>query len=349
MWLYQSFSFAIPGKKVVLPPMNAPNSVPIGVPFMFEDTGANSYDIYLQDSVTKLCTVGGTGGGVEKALLELIDNSTPNGTIKFFLFVPNPAAPSVHGVSLQNNGTTPNTKIDVFTGGGGGWAQYVDLKGQSIAIGQAYGFTLDAGLAGPVANGRDQAGAFAASQWLYIYAITGRGQVPAGIISVNPPSFVPVPPTLPTGYTHAAYLTSVYWDASSHFLRFHQFDDRVCYDGRQLALSLGSAVVDTAVSVNTLVPPEAADFDLNLESWGVTADATGAAIEVLHLGYLAGTDTHQLVSDFVVSPAAATRVATGDITFPNVSQQFYYHHQVLNGSAPSATITVRSYRVPNGA
>jgi hypothetical protein len=55
------------------------------------------------------------------------------------------------------------------------------------------------------------------------------------------------------------------------------------------------------------------------------------------------------VTDFAVSPSTATRLSTGDITFPNVSQQFYYHHQVLNGSGPAATITARSYRVPNGA
>jgi hypothetical protein len=64
---------------------------------------------------------------------------------------------------------------------------------------------------------------------------------------------------------------------------------------------------------------------------------------------LSGTDTHQLVTDFAVGPSTATRLATGDITFPNISQQFYYHHQVLNGSAPMATVVLRSYRVPNGA
>jgi hypothetical protein len=42
------------------------------------------------------------------------------------------------------------------------------------------------------------------SQWLHIYAINGRGQAPAEIISANPPSFVPVPPALPSGYTNAA-------------------------------------------------------------------------------------------------------------------------------------------------
>jgi hypothetical protein len=345
MSLYQSFSFAIPGKRVILPPMNAPNSAPIGVPFIFENTGANSYEVYYQDGTTKLFTIGGTGGGIERVLGELINNSTANGTIKTLTFVPNPTVPSVHGLYVANNTSTPNTKIDVAIGGGGGWAQYIDANSQSMAFGQAFGFTIDAGLGGPVANGRDQAAAFGASQWLHIHAIMGRGQAPAGIVSVNGPG----PPTLPSGYTHYVYLTTVYWDASNHFLRFHQNDDRVSYDGRQVALNAGAATVDTAVSVSTLVPFVATDFDLNIESWGVTADGTGAAISVLHLGFLPGTDTHQLVTDFVVSPSTATRLPTGDLTFPNVSQQFYYHHQVLNGSAPAATALVRSFRVPNGA
>jgi len=345
MSLYQSLSFAIPGKKVVLPPMNAPNSVPIGVPFIFENTGANSYDVFYQDGVTKLFTIGGTGGGTERVLGELTDNSTTNGTIKSITFVPNPVVPSVHGLNIANNTSAPNTKIDIAIAGGGGWAQYIDANSQSIAFGQAFGFTIDAGLAGPVPNGRDQPAAFGASQWLHIHAIMGRGQTPAGIVSVDGPG----PPTLPTGYTHYVYLTTVYWDASSHFLRFHQNDDRVSYDGRQVALNAGAATVDTAVGINTIVPSVATDFDLSIESWGITADGTGAAISVLHLGFLPATDTHQLVTDFVVMPSTATRVPSGDLTFPNVSQQFYYHHQVLNGSAPAATAVVRSYRVPNGA
>jgi hypothetical protein len=332
--------------------MNAPNSVPIGVPFIFENAAANSYDMYYQDGATKLVTIDGqanfSGTGMyERVVCELTDNSTPNGTVKITTIPYHTGMPAVRGVALQNNPTAPNTKIDVLIAGGGGWATFVDQGGQTIGNNTNYGFIVDAGLAGPVANGRDQAATFGASQWLHIYAIYGRGQAPAGLISIT--FGTPVPPTFPTGYTHAAYLTSIYWDASSHFVRFHQIDDRISYDARQVALNAGAAAVDTAVGVSTLVPFQAIDFDLNIESWGVTADGTGAAISVLHLGFLAGTDAHQLVTDFAVSPSTATRIPTGDITFPNVSQQFYYHHQVLNGSAPSATAVLRSYRVPNGA
>jgi hypothetical protein len=348
MALWQTIAFSVSSKKVILPPMNAPNSVPIGVPLIFDNTGAYSYDLYYQDGVTKLTTVSGgtTSGLTEKVILELTDNSTANGVLKVLRVVPNPGVPSVHGVLIQNDTTTPNTKITVAIAGGGGWAQYINANGETVGLFQAFGFTVDAGLAGPAANGRDQAGAFAASQWLHFYALYGAGQAPAGIVSANGPD---VGPTRPTGYTHVAYLTSIYWDASSHFLRVHQMDDRVSYDARQVALNAGTATTDTAVSVNTLVPSCATDFDINVESWGVTADGTGAAISVLHLGFLAGTDTHNLVSDFAVGPSTATRLPTGDITFPNISQQFYYHQQVLNGSAPATTITARSYRVPNGA
>jgi hypothetical protein len=93
-------------------------------------------------------------------------------------------------------------------------------------------------------------------------------------------------------------------------------DDRVSYDARQVVLNAGAAIIDTAVSLSTRVPPQATDFDLNIESWGVTADGTGAAISVLHLGFLSGTDAHQLVTDFAVSPSTATRIPTGDVPEP---------------------------------
>jgi hypothetical protein len=103
MSLYQNISFAVPGKKIILPPMNAPTSVPIGVPFVFEAGGGNSYDIYYQDGVTKVMTIGGIGStGSEKAILGLTNNSTANGSIKVAALIPpNPSVPSVHERRLQ--------------------------------------------------------------------------------------------------------------------------------------------------------------------------------------------------------------------------------------------------------
>jgi hypothetical protein len=82
----------------------------------------------------------------------------------------------------------------------------------------------------------------------------------------------------------------------------------------------------------------------------VTADGTGAAIAVLHLGFLAGIDIAAFTTDFAVGPTTATRIPVPELAIPtNNARQFYYHHQVLIGSAPSVDILVRSYRVPNGS
>lgn len=346
MPLYQNITFAVLGKKVILPPMNAPQSIPIGMPFIIE---GGSFDVYYQDGTTKLTTLGGVNDvssiGTEKVIFELISNATANGSIIVTRIPPNQGIPAINGILVQNDATTPNTKLNVAIGLNC-WVNMFDVSGggQCLGMYNQFGITVDAGLAGPAANGRDQSAAFGASQFLHLHAIGGRGTITAGILSTNSQA-----PTLPSGYTHSCYIGTYFWDASSHFLRFHQMDDRVSYDGRQLALNAGAATVDTAVSVSSLVPSGATDFDVNVESWGVTADGTGAAISVLHLGFLSGIDTHQLVTDFAVGPSTATRLPTGDITFPNISQQFYYHHQIVVGNAPAATIIVRSYRVPNGA
>jgi hypothetical protein len=347
MALWQSISFALPGKKIILPPMNGPNSIPMGVPFFFESSVFGfGYDIYLNDGVTKLASVDanqGTTNLSERLVCELVDNSTANGTIKSMIIGFNTSASRAgNGVQAANNPVSPNTKMDISPYGTL-LCVLTDTFGLPLAE-SGFSLTVDTGLAGPIANGRDSAAAFTPSRFLHFFVIYGRTVGGAGLVSGNPTN-----PTLPAGYTHFAYIFSSYFDGSGHLVPVHLVGDRVSYDGRQVALNSGAATVDTAVSVSTLVPTMAMDFDVNVESWGVTADGTGAAISVLHLGFLAGTDTHALVTDFSVGPITGTRLATGDITFPNVLQQFYYHHQVLNGSAPAATITVRSYRVPNGA
>jgi hypothetical protein len=345
--LYINVNMTISGKKLILPPMNTPLSLPIGTPLIIENFGNGGFDIYLNDATTFLafCQGGnGSSGTGEKVLCELIDNSTANGTIKATSIQRNTSLFGVKGLFAKNTAGSPNTKMDATLNA------FVGVRDGNLTEPRSFSFfpgtllvNIDTGAAGPVAGGRDQAGAFGASLFLHFFAIFSPDQGANGLVST---SFLP---TLPSGYTHFAYLFTSYFDASSHLVPVHVVGNRVSYDGRQVALNGGAATVDTAVSVSTLVPPLALDFDLNIESWGVTADGTGAAISVLHLGYLSGTDTHQLVTDFAVAPTTATRLPTGDITFPNVSQQFYYHHQVLNGSAPSAIAVLRSYTVPNGS
>jgi hypothetical protein len=348
MALYQSISFAIPGKKVILPPMNAPNSVPIGVPFVIvnDPSSTAAFDLYYSDGFT-IAQAGMTPG--DAVSFTMTSNATANGTF----LNGGPQVANIFGQagvgSLRHAAasTVSSTRMAML-------AREViahDVLGTTVRYTLTGAINCDISAAGPAVNGRDQAGTFAASSTVHLYYIFGVGHASGAIASLVSPDVmnVGVMPALPSGYTLVAYSHSVVLDGSGNLPDISMVGDRILYNTRQVALNAGAATVDTAVSVSALVPVIAYDFNLMIESWGVTADGTGAAISVLHLGAASGVDTQQLVTDFAVGPTTATRIPAGEITFPNNGQQFFYHHQVLNGSAPAMTATLRSYRVPNAS
>jgi hypothetical protein len=82
MALWQTISFAVPGKKVILPAMNAPNSVPIGYPFVTTAAlGSKQFGIYANDGATLLATL----NQGDSVTFVLQDNSTANGTFKQYI------------------------------------------------------------------------------------------------------------------------------------------------------------------------------------------------------------------------------------------------------------------------
>ncbi len=208
-------------------------------------------------------------------------------------------------------------------------------------------FTVDAGASGSALNSRDQSGAFSASQFLHFYAIYGSGQTTGGLVSLTAPTTV-TGPTLPSNYTHWAYLFSVYWDASSHLLAVHVRGDEVFYDAQQVALLNGTATTETAVSLTTFVPASAVSFTFTGQSFGATTTAGGALNTFVSLRAVSGTDFTQTLLAGTFGATAAIRVPIGDITMPNHNQQFYYLSTAGTGTSPVASFFLNSYRVPNG-
>jgi hypothetical protein len=117
--------------------------------------------------------------------------------------------------------------------------------------------TCDLGAAGPVANGRDQAGAFAANSWIYLYLIWNGATLATLASTTAPAAFTGA--TLPAGYTHWAFATTVRWNASSNIIPAATRGSSVMYDidsnTTARVLSGGTATSWTAVSCATLVPP----------------------------------------------------------------------------------------------
>ena len=220
----------------------------------------------------------------------------------------------------QNDATTPNTKYGVS-------ADLVQLRNPTtgtVVIRTNTGtLTNDILLAGPAANGRDQAAVFAVSTWLHLYFIW-NGTTLATLSSIVAP---PTGPTLPTGYTHWAYAGAVYNDATPLLVKTRLRGTLAFYETQQTALSGGTqATTEATVSLATLVPPNALDWRANFFEGNATT---------IHLRVVTGSEYFS---------GASPISGLWSLTLPNIAQQFFY----FGDANPSLTVQVTGYRVPNG-
>lgn len=156
----------------------------------------------------------------------------------------------VLGLRGAPNAATPLTKYDVLS------ADLVQLRnpttgGLVIRTALAGPITNDITLAGPAANGRDQAGAFAASSWTHLYLIWNNSTVATLSSAVAPPTG----PTLPATYTHWAYVGPVRLTGATQFVPT-RIDDAyasiVPVVARALAAGTGA---EQTYDVSATVPP----------------------------------------------------------------------------------------------
>lgn len=249
---------------------------------------------------------------------------------------------AVRGLTGQNNATTPTTQYDVS-------CNLVVLRNPTLGNTQAVSnpgtITNNISTAGPIANGRDQASAFPASNWVHLYYIW-NGTTLATISSLTAP---PTGPALPNGYTHWAYIGAIILTASSTLNSVHMRGSRMRYDGTQNAVVGGSATTQTAVGLNPLIPPNALMFTLSIRELAGSADGTGKLDLVLHLGVISGSDydaKHFGIAG--VTSGTSQFSAPGTVDMPNVGQNYYYYMTQANGTGPSTTHLVLGYTVPNG-
>lgn len=276
----------------------------------------------------------GTTGGWVKALLTQGANITitnADGSITIAATLANAAGTyGSRGQLSLNNAVTPNTQFDLD-------ADVVTLRNTSdetvVRFDPGAALTNDVTLAGPAANGRDQAGAFSADSWVHFYWIW-NGTTLATLSSLAAP---PTGPTLPATYTHWAYAGAVRFNGSSQLVRTRIYGDWAFYESGQAALTGGAATVETAISLTSLVPPNVLQAQLYFEYLSASMNAP-----TLRLRAVTG-------SDFLTvdrADVAAGGRAHGTVHMPTPSQQIFY---LLNtGGAPSLDVEVLAYRLPNG-
>lgn len=249
----------------------------------------------------------------------------------------------VIGLVAQNNATSPLTKFDVS-------ASSVTLRESSTGI--AYTVTSlaqvtitnDTGLAGPIANGRDGAGALAASQWVRLFYI--YNPTTATLATISSAGSPTAGPNLPAGYTAWAYIGSIYWNGSSNFAQGNMRGARWQYSSSVIAINGGTSTGLVAVPIPTLVPPECGWFELFFQQLACTSGSGGGysvncqittqASSIFNIGF-GGIGTASQLYSFSGPSKQIT----------NFGQSFAYALTV-SGSSPTVTIYVTGYQLPNG-
>jgi hypothetical protein len=238
------------------------------------------------------------------------------------------------GLVGTNNAGTPNTQYDFV-------ADLVVLRNATstvTAVRTNTGtVTNNVSTAGPAANGRDQSGAFSAGSWVHFYFIW-NGTTLATVSSAAAP---PTGPTLPTGYTHWAYLGAIYFNGSSQLLPTRIVGNKVYYKSAIAALAAGSATTPTAVSLTAIVPPNAQTV---LLSCTVGFNGTAAQSNIALLQFVSGSNMY--AQSIVAQVNAVQQYIPAALEMPVISQQIFYSWSTATGTK-ALYIDVYGYSVPN--
>lgn len=241
------------------------------------------------------------------------------------------AVASGKNIAAKNNATTPNTKIDIT-------ADEIileDSSGNTHRSSSVSG-TIDFGTTG--ANGLDT-GVQAVSTWYYGWVIYNPSTNTTAVLG----SLSSSAPTMPSGYTYKALVTAARSNGSTQFVRYRQFGNGVFYEAAQNALSNGTATIETAVALTSVIPPIALAAKLFVKN--LVSKAAGVAANTTSLRIVSGTNYESWSAEC----NANTNHNDCQIDIPNVSQNVYYLN--TTGATPdtaSTSIDVLGFKMPMG-
>ncbi len=239
---------------------------------------------------------------------------------------------SVRGLVALNNSGTPATKWDLTSATS---VLVADPDTNEIAVILAPAtITIDITVAGPIVNGRDQAGALSAGSWVYMHYIY-NGTLTRGLASASATA-----PTLPSGYTKFALAAAVRLSAGSALILTYykgswaDYDVVVLTDGPGDIISSGADATKTLVSLAAVVPPMAVCQQFTIQA-GCSCSA-GTDVARYYAGNGIGVATQPVVG--------AQTINVGPVFFRNYSQQMYY--DVTSGGTVNANLL--SFQINNG-
>lgn len=207
----------------------------------------------LDNAGTVINTVPAVGVAREDGRLELYDTSIDEATvinIEPSSYVHETqakiAVPSSYFLDLR--GIYKTTATQQYTAD---LAVLHDANGNTVTL-TNLDETNNVGTAGPIAGGRDQAGAFSASSWIHFFFIYNPTSGDVSSLS----SASPTAPTLPTGYTFFVRCGSVYFNGLSQIMRSYQMGDKVTYSTLWIAWD-SHATGTEAINLQYIIPATA--------------------------------------------------------------------------------------------
>lgn len=243
-----------------------------------------------------------------------------------------PGYSRVMGFIGANNAGTPNSQYDLSAAG----IVFLNPTDGALMMKHNQGvLTNNVLTAGPAANGRDQAGAFGAGNWLHFYFIIKRDGTVATVSSLTAP---PTGPVLPSGYVAWAYACTVRYNATPILVGVifrGSSCRRVSIDSIR-ALSAGASGVEAAINLTTFVPPNALKIQAIVTLTNtVTAGANANVYETTGgSGY----------AHVIYCPVIGL-FNTLEISAINLGQNLYYLNSAANGQV---YLDIIGYTVPNG-
>lgn len=225
------------------------------------------------------------------------------------------------GMTLSNDGTTPNTVLDVAAG----FAE--DDTGVAIIKLSAFTGSIAGTWVVGSGNNKLDTGAVAASTTYHIFAISKpNGVSPDILFSTSLAS-----PTFPSGYTLKRRIGSLYTDASSHWVLFTQVGNYFMRTTPSIdvnATNPGTAAVTRTLSVPTGLVMFA-DLNVILNEGG-TANTSAYISALAQTDSAATTATPAIAS--VIGPGAGSGVAAVIMSvMTNASAQIRSRNQTSGG------------------